>query len=63
VIHRWLATALGHLGSPEAGAALRQAITILPSSFEYFVRQRPPWFRPDDHALYLEGLTKAGWNG
>jgi adenylate cyclase len=63
LIHRWLATALGHLGSPEAGAALRQAITILPTSFEYFVRQCPPWFRPDDHILYLEGLTKAGWKG
>ena len=60
LIHRWLATALGHLGSPDAGAALRLAITILPTSFEYFVRQRPPWFRPDDHALYLEGLIKAG---
>jgi predicted Zn-dependent protease len=63
LIHRWLAAALGQLGSSDAGDALRQAITILPTSFEYFVRQCPPWFRPDDHILYLEGLTKAGWKG
>jgi adenylate cyclase len=63
LIHRWLAAALGQMGSPNAAEALQRAITILPTSFEYFVRQRPPWFRPDDHALYLEGLTKAGWKG
>jgi adenylate cyclase len=63
LIHRWLAASLGHLGSADAGEALQEAITILPTSFEYFVRQRPPWFRPDDHALYLEGLIKAGWKG
>jgi adenylate cyclase len=26
-----------------------------------YVRQRLPWFRPDDHAHLLEGLRKAGW--
>ncbi len=63
LIHRWLAAALGHLGSADAGEALREAITILPTSFDYFVQHRPPWFRPDDHTLYLEGLAKAGWKG
>jgi adenylate cyclase len=61
LIHRWLAASLGHLGSADAGEALREAITILPTSFDYFAQQRPPWFRPDDYCLYLEGLTKAGW--
>jgi len=63
LIHRWLASSLGHLGSADAGEALQEAITILPTSFNYFVQHRPPWFRPDDHTLYLEGLTKAGWKG
>jgi hypothetical protein len=26
-------------------------------------RQRLPWFRPDDHARWLEDLRKAGWSG
>ncbi len=63
LIHKWLAASLGHLGSDDASEALQEAIAILPTSFEYIARQRPPWFRPDDHALYLEGLTKAGWKG
>jgi adenylate cyclase len=27
-----------------------------------YVRQRLPWFRPDDHARWLEDLRKAGWS-
>ena len=61
LIHRWLAAALGQMESPEAADALQRAITILPTTFEFYVQQRPPWFRPDDYALYLEGLHKAGW--
>jgi adenylate cyclase len=63
LIHKWLAASLGHLGSDDAAEALQEAITISPTSFEYIARQRPPWFRPDDRALYLEGLTEAGWTG
>jgi hypothetical protein len=29
--------------------------------FDMYVRARPPWFRPEDHAHMLEGLRKAGW--
>jgi len=27
------------------------------------VRQRPPWMRPDDYTLLMDGLRKAGWQG
>jgi len=27
------------------------------------VRNRVPWFRPEDHAHLVEGLRKAGWEG
>jgi adenylate cyclase len=28
-----------------------------------YVRERPPWMRPKDHAHMIEGLRKAGWEG
>ncbi|WP_256806894.1 adenylate/guanylate cyclase domain-containing protein [Bradyrhizobium sp. Bra64] len=60
--YRWLAAALGQLGrTAEAEDALQKAIAISSTSFEFQVRQRPPWFRPEDHALMLDGLHKAGW--
>ncbi|MBW5436432.1 adenylate/guanylate cyclase domain-containing protein [Bradyrhizobium canariense] len=60
--YRWLAAALGQLGrTAEADDALQKAIAISSASFEFQVRQRPPWFRPEDHALMLDGLRKAGW--
>jgi adenylate cyclase len=62
--YRWLAAALGELGrSEEAKEALEGATAIAPASFDLFVRARPPWFRPEDHAHMLEGLRKAGWQG
>jgi adenylate cyclase len=62
--YRWLAAALGELGrTAEAKAALGKAITVSPASFEFQVRDRPPWFRPEDHAHMLDGLRKAGWQG
>jgi adenylate cyclase len=62
--YRWLAAALGQLGRvDEAREALETAIAIAPASFETYVRQRPLWFRPEDHAHVLEGLRKAGWQG
>jgi len=62
--YRWLAAALGELGrAAEAKEALEKAITVSPASFEFQVRDRPPWFRPEDHAHMLDGLRKAGWQG
>jgi adenylate cyclase len=61
---RWLATALAQLGRvTEAKAELDKAIVLSPVFFDRFVRQRPPWFRPEDYARAMEGLRKAGWEG
>jgi adenylate cyclase len=60
--YRWLAAALGQLGrTEEAKEALEKAQTLAPASFEMYVRQRPLWQRPEDHAHMIEGLRKAGW--
>ena len=60
--YRWLASALGQLGRfEEARQALAKAIAASPASFDFYVRGRAPWWRPDDHAHILEGLRKAGW--
>jgi adenylate cyclase len=60
--YRWLAAALGQLGrTDEARSALEKAIAVAPKSFDFYVRGRAPWFRPEDHAHMLEGLRKAGW--
>jgi adenylate cyclase len=62
--YRILAAALGQLGqSGEAKRALDRAISLRPAAFEWFVRQRPPGFRPEDYEHVLEGLRKAGWEG
>ncbi|TMH25984.1 MAG: tetratricopeptide repeat protein, partial [Betaproteobacteria bacterium] len=62
--YRWLAAALGELGrTEEAKTALEKAITVSPDSFDFQVRQRPPWFRPEEHSHMLDGLKKAGWEG
>src|SRR5271166_5303397 len=62
--YRWLAAALGQLGRiEEAREALEKAIAIAPGSFDMYVRNRLPWFRPEDHAHMLEGLRHAGWQG
>jgi len=62
--YRWLSAALGQLGrTAEAKEALEKAISIAPTSFDIFVRQRVPWHRPEDYAHMLEGLHKAGWEG
>jgi adenylate cyclase len=61
---RYLAAALGQAGhSDEARRALQRAIALSPKSFDMFVQQRPPWYRPTDHEHMLEGLRKAGWEG
>jgi adenylate cyclase len=62
--YRWLAAALGQLDrSAEAKEALEKAIAVSPKSFDMYVRNRAPWFRPEDHAHMLDGLRKAGWDG
>ncbi len=62
--YRWLAAALGELGrTAEAKEALEKAIAVSPASFDFQVRERPLWFRPEDHAHMLDGLRKAGWEG
>jgi adenylate cyclase len=61
---RSLAAALGQAGRlDEAKQALQKAIAAAPKSFDMYVRQRAPWFRPEDHRHMLEGLRKAGWEG
>lgn len=62
--YRWLAAALGQLGRiKEARETLVNAITLAPASFDTYVRERAPWYRPEDYAHALEGLQKAGWQG
>jgi adenylate cyclase len=62
--YRWLAAALGQTGrTAEAKEALEKAISLAPATFDMYVRQRVPWFRPEDYAHMVEGLRKAGWEG
>jgi adenylate cyclase len=62
--YRYLAAALGQLGlREEAKAALERAIALSPAAFDMYVRNHPPWWRPEDHAHVVEGLHKAGWEG
>ena len=35
-------------------------MTMAPAAFYEYVRVRPPWMRPEDHAVIVEGLPKAG---
>jgi len=62
--YRWLAAALVQAGrAEEAKYALETVPGRAPASFEMYVRQRPFWQRPEDHAHMIEGLRKAGWEG
>ena len=64
MIYRWSAAALGQLGRPaEAKEALEKAVSRTPAAFDMYVRNKAPWFRPEDHAHLVEGLRKAGWKG
>jgi adenylate cyclase len=57
---RILAMSLGQLGrTDEAGEGLATAIAMAPAGFDLHVRNRPPWYRPEDHAHMLEGLRKG----
>jgi adenylate cyclase len=62
--YRWLAASLAQAGrTEEANIAFEKAIAIAPGWLERLARQRPPWMRPDDYALHVEGLRKSGWEG
>jgi adenylate cyclase len=57
----WLAAALAQLDRfEEAKEAVEKAVAIAPAAFDMYIRTRPPWMRPEDHAHMLEGLRKAG---
>jgi adenylate cyclase len=62
--YRFMAAALGQLGRiEEARAALEKAIAMSPRMLDVVVRNRLPFFRPEDHEHMVEGLRKAGWQG
>jgi adenylate cyclase len=62
--YRWLAAALGQLGRvEEARGALDRHIALAPAALDMYARNRPPFFRPEDHTHLLDGLRKAGWQG
>ena len=62
--YRWAAAALGALGrTAEAKDALQKAIAVSPAEFDFQVCERPPWFRPQEHAHMIDSLRKAGWDG
>jgi TolB-like protein/tetratricopeptide (TPR) repeat protein len=62
IAYRWLAASLGQLGkADEAQQVLQTLQTISPSSFEMYIRQRPPEYCSVEYAPMLQGLRKAGW--
>ena len=64
IAHRYVAASLGQLGrTDDAREALRRAMVVSDEGFDFYVRSRPPWFRPEDHQHMLDGLRKAGWEG
>jgi adenylate cyclase len=64
MIYRWPAAALGQLGrTAQAKEWLEKAMSDAPAAFNMYIRNRVPWFRPEDHAHLVEGLRKAGWEG
>jgi hypothetical protein len=64
VPRRHLVAALGLLGrQEEAEAALSEWLAAAPGLIDMVVRSRPPYTRPEDHALVVEGMRKAGWKG
>jgi adenylate cyclase len=62
--YRCVAASFGQLDRvDEAHDALQRAIEVSPQSFDLYVQNAPPWFRPEDHEHMLDGLRKAGWQG
>jgi hypothetical protein len=61
---KWLSASLGQLGRMnDAYDVLQKLIKMSPASIDFYVRDRPPWFRPEDHDHVVRGLRKAGWEG
>jgi TolB-like protein len=61
---RWLVAALGLLDRhEEAKAALREWLAVAPGLIDIVVRNRPPYIRREYHALVVDGMRKAGWQG
>ena len=59
-----LAAAFGQLGrTEEASAALKAAIAVSPSYFNFITGDPPAYYRRGDHEHLLDGLRKAGWQG
>ena len=59
---RILAAALAQLGqSVEAAAILRDLKARAPKLIDIVIRERLPFFRPEDHEHMLQGLRAAGW--
>lgn len=60
--YRWLAASLGQLGRVGEAQAVLQTLQInSPSSFDMYVRRRPPQYCSVEYAPMLAGLRKAGW--
>jgi adenylate cyclase len=58
--HQLIAVSLAHLGRlPEARVALNRASAGLRGQDQRITQQRPPWIRPEDYALRVEGLRLA----
>ena len=58
--HHIIAASLAHLGRlPEARAALDRLDVGSPGEIERHIQQRPPWVRPEDFALRVEGVRLA----
>ena len=55
-----IAASLAHLGHlPEAHAMLNWIDASFPEEDRRYTQQRPPWVRPEDYALVVEGLHLA----
>jgi adenylate cyclase len=54
------AASLAHLGRiEEARAMLNRSVEEFPDDLRRY-RQHPPWLRPEDYAIRIEGLRLAG---
>jgi adenylate cyclase len=42
---------------------MQKAIAVSPEGFDRYVRSRPPWFLPEQHEHFRDGLRKASWDG
>ena len=58
--HQFIAASLAHLGRlSEARAVWDWTAARFPEQVQRFAQQRPPWLRPEDYALRVEGQRLA----